>query len=59
MRFLGDQWPEERKAVGRAMMNAMTEEERRSAWARRKTIGEVTFEQGKGMDGTALEDLAL
>jgi len=56
MRFLGDQWPEERKAVGRAMMNAMTEEERRAAWAQRKTIGEVTLEQGQSIDGTALDE---
>ena len=38
------------------MMNAMTEEERRAAWAQRKTIGEVTLEQGQSIDGTALDE---
>ena len=41
MRYLGDHWPLEREAVGKGMLDDMSVEERKAAWAQRKVMGEV------------------
>ena len=44
------QAPQEREAVGKGMLEAMTKEERKAAWQQRKDMGEVTLQQGKDLD---------
>ena len=54
LRYLGENAPKEREAVGRGMMAAMSREERKQAWNQRKVMGEVTAEQGRALDETAV-----
>ena len=56
LRYLGEHAPEERKAVGKGMLAAMTPAERKAAWEERKTMGTVTLEDGEHLDETTVNE---